>query len=488
MKAWRKWRGIVAAGLAAALLAGCGAQDAGGVRLDPKDPVNITIWHYYNGAQQTAFDELVDRFNSTEGAARGIYVEAHSQGNVSDLETKVLDAFNKAVGSEEPPDIFSTYADTAYAIEKMGRLVDLDQYMTAEEQGEYVTSFLEEGRLGAEGELCIFPTAKSTEVLLVNKTEWDAFCADTGVTGDGLSTKEKLVDTARRYYEWTDAKTPDVPGDGKAFYGRDAMANLFIIGSMQLGEELFQVENGQMTLNLDKDAMRRIWDFYYVPFVNGWFGAYGRFRSDDLKIGELAAFTGSSTSALYFPKAVETEAGSTPIDCLVVEEPGFEGGQRYAVQQGAGMVVTKSTAEREYAAVEFLKWFTQEENNIAFSCTSAYLPVKKEAFSEEKLDEVMAQEGTEVSPVLRETLGVCFQMMEDTSLYTNKAFDNGTAARKVLEYNLSDRAAADREVAAARLAEGWSQEEAVAEFVSDEAFDAWYGEFKAALQAAVQQG
>lgn len=482
----KKWQGLVAGALAL-LLAGCGGTGASGVKLDPKNPVNITIWHYYNGAQQTAFGELVERFNATEGAEKGIYVEEHSQGNVSDLETKVLDAFNKAVGSEEPPDIFSTYADTAYSIEKMGQLVDLDQYMTEEEQAQYVGSFLEEGRLGADGELCIFPTAKSTEVLLVNKTEWDAFCAATGVTQDGLSTKEKLVETARQYYEWTDAQTPDVPGDGKAFYGRDAMANLFIIGAMQLGQELFQVDGGQVTLNLDKETMRRIWDFYYVPFVNGWFGAYGRFRSDDLKIGEIAAFTGSSTSALYFPQAVETDEGSTPIECLVLEEPGFADGQNYAVQQGAGMVVTKSTPEREYAAVEFLKWFTQEENNISFSCTSAYLPVKKDAFSEEKLDDVIAASGAQVSDVLRETLGVCFTMMENTKLYTNQAFDNGTAARKVLEYHLSDKAAADREVVAARLAEGQSQEEAVAEFVAPEAFDAWYDDFSAALKAAVGQ-
>ena len=225
-----------------------------------------------------------------------------------------------------------------------------------------------------------------------------------------------------------------------------------------------------------------------MPFVNGWFGAYGRFRSDDLKIGEIAAFTGSSTSALYFPEEVETEAGSTPIACMVVEEPCFAGGSRYAVQQGAGMVVTKSTPQREYAAVEFLKWFTREENNVAFSCTSAYLPVKKEAFSEEKLDAVATETGMAVSGALRDTLGVCFHMMADTQLYTNKAFDNGTAARKVLEYHLGDKAAADREVAAARLAQGLSQEEAVAEFVTDEAFDAWYDEFTAALRAAVEQG
>ena len=41
-------------------LAGCGSNP-----LDPKDPVSLTIWHYYNGSQQSAFDALVEEFNDT---------------------------------------------------------------------------------------------------------------------------------------------------------------------------------------------------------------------------------------------------------------------------------------------------------------------------------------------------------------------------------------------------------------------------------------
>lgn len=60
-----------------------------------------------------------------------------------------------------------------------------------------------------------------------------------------LSTMEGLAETAGKYYDWTDSLTPDIPNDGKAFYGRDAMANLFIIGSMQLGTEIFKVETSR---------------------------------------------------------------------------------------------------------------------------------------------------------------------------------------------------------------------------------------------------
>lgn len=471
---------------AALLLAGCSAKDSAGKNpLDPKNPTNITVWHYYNGAQQAAFDQLVEEFNRTVGREQGVYVEANSQGNVSDLETSVLAAFHKEVGSSEAPDIFSSYADTAYTIEQMGVLVNLEDYMTEEELGQYVDSFLEEGRIGADGELRIFPTAKSSEIFMISKTDWEPFAEATGASLDDLATMEGVAQTAKAYYEWTDAQTPDVPDDGQAFYGRDAMANLFIIGSMQLGTELFQVDGGQVTFQVNEDVMKRIWDTYYVPFVKGYFTATGRFRSDDMTTGDLISYTGSTTSANYFPNTVETAAGSREIEYMVLPAPIFEGGENYAVQQGAGMVVTKSTPKREYASVLFLKWFTQTENNLLFSCTSGYMPVKKDAFSKEAMDAVIADKNLTIDPKTYDTMTICFDVMKDASLYTNKAFDKGAAARKVLEYNLADKAAADRAAVKEQLSKGVPLEEAAAPYVDDAAFQNWLAEFKSALEQAV---
>ena len=100
--------------LAAVLgLTGCGDKSP----LDPGDPVSLTVWHYYNGSQQAAFDALVEEFNETAGRELGIYVQGYSQGSVSDLETAVRDAIGGKVGADAMPDLFSSYADTAYEVE-----------------------------------------------------------------------------------------------------------------------------------------------------------------------------------------------------------------------------------------------------------------------------------------------------------------------------------------------------------------------------------
>ena len=465
------------------VLAGCGDRSP----LDPKDPVSLTVWHYYNGSQQAAFDALVEEFNDTEGREKGIYVQSYSQGSVPDLETAVRDAIAGKVGADAMPDIFSSYADTAYEVEQAGALADLSQYLSQEDLERYVDSYIEEGRIAADGTLRIFPIAKSTEIMMINKTDWEPFAAATGASLDDLSTIEGVASTAQAYYEWTDGLTPDVPGDGKALYGRDAVANYFIIGMQQLGVEIFQVENGKVTVNAPEEELRRLWENYYVPMVKGYFGAYGSFRSDDVKTGDILAYTGSTTSAMYFPGQVELEEGSHPIDYVVMPAPVFQGGRHYAVQQGAGMVVSKSDQRHEYAAVEFLKWFTQPENNLRFGCVSGYLPVRKEAGSVEQLDRAIEEQGLSVAPKTYDCLSAIFGEMEDMTLYTNKSFENGSAARKVLEYHLADRAAEDRAAVAAAVAAGESVEQAAADYVTDDAFKAWYQDFCGALDAAVNK-
>ena len=361
------------------LVTGC-STDKSAVKLDSSNPVSLEVWHYYNGPQKIAFDDMVSEFNETIGQEKGIVVEAFNQGSVSDLLTKVSDAANKKVGADDIPDIFAAYADTAYELDQLGVVADLDPYFTQEELEQYVPSYIEEGRFDQSNSLKIFPTAKSTEVMMLNKTDWDKFAEATGATYEDISTIEGITETARKYYEWTDSLTPEAD-DGKTFFGRDVMANYLISGMKQQGITLFDVSSdGKVTFNLDENALRKLWDNYYIPYINGYFGAFGKFRSDDAKTGDLIALVCSTTGATYFPSEVTiNDTESYPIEGVVLENPCFEGAERYSIQQGAGMVVTKSDEKTEYAAAEFLKWFTDTQRNIDFSVTSGYLPVKNEA-------------------------------------------------------------------------------------------------------------
>lgn len=472
-------RRLSAALLALMLLAGCGEKGSeDGNMLDPENPVTISVWTYYNGAQFTAFSDLVDAFNTTVGKEQGIVVEGFSQGSVNDLESNVLSAAQGKVGAGKVPNIFAAYADTAYTVDQMGLVADLRPYLTEEEWSCYVDSYLEEGGFSGSDSVKIFPVAKSTELFLLNQTDWETFAAATGAQYQDFSTMEGLVETAQAYYEWTDSLTTE-PNDGKAFFGRDAVANYVLIGAMQLGTEILSVQDGQVQLDFDHDTVRTLWDHYYVPFVKGYFAASGRFRSDDVKTGNVIAFVGSSSGATFFPnQVIQSDTESHPIEMEAFACPQFAGGQACAVQQGAGMVVTAASEAEVYASVQFLKWFTQDERNIQFSVDSGYLPVTKSA---NQMDAILAHKSN-LTPVMEKVLNVAVDTVNQNRLYTPRAFENGTQVRSILEYSMSDLAAADRETVKERLAAGASLEAAAAEFLTDEYFETWYQDTLAQLK------
>lgn len=465
--------GLCAAALALGC-AGCGGSAGPEV---PAKVTNIMVWTYYNGDQLESFTSLVDQFNETVGAQKGIKVSTESQGSVNDLETSVMDSAEGKVGAAAMPNIFSAYADTAYALDQMGMVVDLAPCLTEEEKAQFVEGYLSEGDFGEDGSIKIFPVAKATELLFLNDTDWQAFADATAVRYEDLATMEGLTAAAEKYYNWTDAQTA-APDDGKALFGRDAMANYMLVGAQQLGDTIFAVKDGRMTVNFERDVARRLWDNYYVPFVRGWFAATGRFRSDDIKTGNVLAYVGSSSSATFFPTKVTNDANqSHEISLKTLPAPQFEGGEAVAVQQGAGMVVTAAKEEEVKASVEFLKWFVRAENNIAFSVGSGYLPVTRKA---NDMQEILAS-GLTLDDNMQQTLAVAVDTVNGNRLYTPHAFAGGSGARKVLEYGLSDLAAADRETVVQRIAEGQSAAEAEAEFLTDEYFEAWYQDICAKL-------
>ena len=62
---------------------GCSSNDHG---LDPEDPITITLWNYYSGAQKVSFDKLVENFNETKGKDKGIIVESSAKGSISNIQ------------------------------------------------------------------------------------------------------------------------------------------------------------------------------------------------------------------------------------------------------------------------------------------------------------------------------------------------------------------------------------------------------------------
>ncbi len=387
-----------------------------------EEKISISIWHYYSGQQAQAFDELVAEFNETVGQEEGITVEAESRGDVNELAELVTDAAAKKAGAEEMPDIFTAYMDTAVPVYDMGALVNLADYLSEEELDEYVPGFLE--YTGEDHSvLPVMPVAKSTELLYLNKTDWEAFANESGCTLDDLTTWEKLADTAEKYYEYS---------GGKAFFGRDAVANFMIVGSHQLGKDIFSAESKGTTVTADADMLKKIWDCYALPYIKGHYSAYGKFRSDDMKTGDLIACVASTASVSYLPAEVTNEDGKThEIECAVLPLPNFEGTSACAVQQGAGMSVTKSNETREKAAVRFLRWFTDAQQNAVYCYKTGYFPVKR------NVDVNDGNDSGSGEGLVADNFTVGQETINNSEMYAAPVADNSRSMRYAIEDALS---------------------------------------------------
>lgn len=432
-----------------------------------EEKTSITIWHYYSGSQKAAFDRMVERFNETEGIKKGITVNVVAMDSISNLSEQINASADKKVGAKALPDLFSAYVDMAETIDAKGLLVDMDQYFSKEELSGYVDAYIEEGRFDSAKSLKLFPIAKATEVMMVNKTKWDEFAAACNIDISKLSTWEGLAETAELYYDWS---------GGKAMFGRDVMANYMLLGSLELGNDIFRVKDGTLDFQMDKDVMRKLWDNYYVPYISGYYRKEGRYASDDLKIGDIIAYVGSTSSAPYFPDEVyyDAEDTGTQIECMVLPVPDFEGKESYVIQQGAGMAMIHSDEKKEKASAEFLKWFTESEKNVSFAVESSYLPVTKESCHADYIRNIVEKENIKVSDKVLDTLTISIEKMNQSTTYTLPPFVNSYDAREVLDTILKDKAKNDRAAVLELTAQGMTEEDAVAQYDTEDSYQAWY--------------
>ncbi len=420
---------------------------------------SLSIWTYYNGSTETSFQSIIDEFNETKGKELKIAVTTQSQGTtVNDLLTALLDSAEGKSGATALPDLFLAYPDTAYELDKMNKIADIDDYFSSEELSNFSQGFLDEGKISSDGKIKILPVSKSTEALYINKTDFDKFIADNpslDIKYSDLSTIEGLMDVSRKYYEVT----------GKAFFGRDSLDNYFVIGAKQLGIDILRYdEKNVYGINYDHDVFKKLWDCYYTPYVKGYFSATGRFRSDDIKTGSILAYVGSTSSGGYFPsQVVKDESTKYDIDCEVLMAPNFKDGQKYAVSQGAGFCITKSSVGQETAAANFLKWLSSKDIIDKFCGTSGYFPATNDGFNDEFISK---QKNTN----FRKSFEIAKKTTTEYTMYTNIIGEGGTSYRTSLK-NAITKAATEARTA---VLDSNNDEEVINQYTSDAKFEEWF--------------
>ena len=364
-----------------------------------EQPITLTIWHVYGGQTDSPLNDLIEEFNRTVGKEQNIAVQVTSVTNTNTIHEGVLAAANDDPGASELPDMFISYPKTVLAMPDEEVLVDYRDYFSEEELSAFLPAFIEEGTI--HDRLAILPVAKSTEVLFVNKTLFDRFAAETGVTLEDLDTWEGLYQTAALYAQWS---------GGKTFFVHDYHFNYLQVGVESLGGPFFDEDGISFS-----PAFSKVWEPYAEAALQGGVWLYGGYATEPLRTGDAIASVASSASVLYYSGIVTySDNTSEEIEFIARPCPVFEDGEKLVMQRGAGICTVKSTPEREEAAMVFLKWLTAPEQNVELVTRLGYMPVTQEAFDTylpgaiEKLED----------PKYRELYRAFLQTQEEYTFYT----------------------------------------------------------------------
>ena len=364
-----------------------------------EQPITLTIWHVYGGQTDSPLNDLIEEFNQTVGKEQNIAVQVTSVTNTNTIHEGVLAAANDDPGASELPDMFISYPKTVLAMPDEEVLVDYRDYFSEEELSAFLPAFIEEGTI--HDRLAILPVAKSTEVLFVNKTLFDRFAAETGVTLEDLDTWEGLYQTAALYAQWS---------GGKTFFVHDYHFNYLQVGVESLGGTFFDEDGIAFS-----PAFSKAWEPYAEAALQGGVWLYGGYATEPLRTGDAIASVASSASVLYYSGIVTySDNTSEEIEYIVRPCPVLEDGEKLVMQRGAGICTVKSTPEREKAAMVFLKWLTAPEQNVELVTHLGYMPVTQEAFDTylpgaiEKLED----------PKYRELYRAFLQTQEEYTFYT----------------------------------------------------------------------
>lgn len=394
-------------------LTGCSDK----TRPDPDNPVTLTMWHVYGSQTRSPLNDAIDEFNDTVGRENGITVNVVSVTSSSAIDKALSASANGEPGAEDLPDLFTAYPRVAEIVGEE-RLLSWNDYFSAEELSLFRDEFVSEGYFGDK--LLMLPVAKSSEALFLNKTLFDRFSSETGVSADDLKTFEGFFETANIYYDWS---------DGQNFTQINDFYNYAYIGMKACGGEFIQ--DGRLAL--DDETFEKVWEPLSRAAIYGGICLDDGYAASRWKTVEIISNIGSTADILYQPEMVFYPDNTTEdITSVSLPYPVFAEGEPSAVHRGGGLFAVKSDDERKnYGAYIFAKWLTEKENNLSFVTSAGYLPVTDEAF-----EVLFADTGIAGKESYRNLYDMMNSMMNSYQLYALPLYSNASDIQSRFEQNV----------------------------------------------------
>lgn len=331
--------------------------------------IELDFWHCISNATHLEIlNKLVDDFNATVGAEKGIHVTAYAQGSQADLDATVMGAIKAGT----VPNVTLSVPSYTAAYLPADCVVDLTPYVYNEEVGiedidDFYESFFRQGSEYPQEGLYSLPIHMKAEVLYYNVNFFEEHNLEVP------STWEELIETCRKIKEIT----------GKPAFGWDSLASAFVTLSLEKGGE-FADKEGNLNFLKHDDISKEVIKLWQDCIAEGIWRTAGEdnFFSGPFANEIVQMYVGVSTESSWInQKAVEgLKWAAAPI-------PSFEGSDVKATFQEGHVIEILSqdkNPDEILASWYFLKYMTSYEANLATACGSGYMPIRKSVAESEE--------------------------------------------------------------------------------------------------------
>lgn len=349
---------------------GCGTDNiASGINQTQKDEdmkgkTEVDFWYSGGKTAVKVVQDIVDDYNKSQDT---YFVKTVTQADYSETYEKL----QAAIAGNVAPDVVLLESDSARGLSDKNLVVDLSEKMKKDNdfnEDDYVSTFFEQGK-DDNDKMFGIPAYGTTQVLYYNKNAFNK----AGIDPNNIKTWQDLAQAASK-----------IKNDGEYTYGWEPMwgADNLIDASLSNGGTIFSEDGKKVTINSKEwvevwsNFEKWIHDDKTMAIHSGGQGwEYWYKTIDDVIQNKAGGYTGSS-------------GDQADLDFSVVgaiEQPAWKNGTESKPVARALIlsILAKSSEEKQAGAYEFMKYFTNVENQVKWSMSTGYVPVNRGVLNDE---------------------------------------------------------------------------------------------------------
>ncbi|WP_160685883.1 ABC transporter substrate-binding protein [Clostridium sp. C2-6-12] len=347
-------KGLIASSLSAMLLVGfVGCSNNNKNEIAQKEGKTVVeFWHYWDGNNGNAINELVNKFNSENKDIEVKTIFVTSDQLMTKLQT--------AISSNTVPSIAAADISGMAKLRSSGKLLELDKYIQQNniKVGNFYESLLEYGK--QDNKLYSLPVSTNNLALFYNK---DLF-KEAGLNPEN---PPKTWEELELYSQKIISKDPT--NYGFEFYTQvgdngegltwQLQPYLWQTGAdfIKDGKAAFNNENGEKALN------------FLVKLINEKVSPVGSW--DDFAKGKCAMVVDGSWMTGIWKDSVKFDFGTSMIP--------VPSDNQYATNMGGEQIFAFNKTEKENdAAAKFIAYITSAETQIEWDKKTFFMPIRKD--------------------------------------------------------------------------------------------------------------